>query len=70
MGLFPGYLCGANDLEAIVVYAKEKEIWLKNFLDLRKGIPCYGTFWWIYALLKPSELEQCFVEWVQSIIRR
>lgn len=61
-------LCGANDLEAIVVYAKEKEEWLKKYLTLSGGIPCYGTFWWIFVLLDPSELEKCFVDWVQSIM--
>lgn len=61
-------LCGANDLDAIVVYAKEKETWLKQFLNLSRGVPCYGTFWWVFALLNPSELEKCFVKWVRSIV--
>ena len=61
-------LCGANDLDAVVVYAKEKEAWLKRFLNLSKGVPCYGTFWWVFALLNASELEKCFVKWVRSTV--
>ena len=56
-------LCGAEDLEDVATFAQEKQEWLKSFLDNTGEIPCYSTFWWTFVLLKPEELERCFVEW-------
>jgi len=60
-------LCGADDLDAVAVYAQEKKGWLKSFLNL-ENVPSYTTFWWAFVLLKPEELECCFIQWVQSVI--
>lgn len=61
-------LCGAEDLEDVVTFAHEKKDWLKSFLDHADAVPCYSTFWWTFVLLKPEELERCFVEWVQALV--
>ena len=61
-------LCGAEDLEDVATFAQEKQDWLKSFLDNTDEVPCYSTFWWTFVLLKPEELERCFVEWVQSLV--
>lgn len=61
-------LCGAEDLDDVATFAQEKQDWLKSFLDNADAVPCYSTFWWIFVLLKPEELERCFVEWVQALV--
>jgi hypothetical protein len=61
-------LCGAEDLEDVATYAQEKKGWLKSFLNIPGTVPCYSTFWWTFVLLKPEELERCFVEWVQALV--
>jgi predicted transposase YbfD/YdcC len=59
-------ISGANDLKAVALYAKRKQRWLLNTLDLENGVPAYTTFWTVFALLNPKTLEQCFIGWVQS----
>lgn len=61
-------LCGAEDLEDVATYAQEKKEWLQSFLNVSDQTPCYSTFWWTFVLLKPEDLERCFVEWVQALI--
>ena len=60
-------LCGAEDLEDVATYAQEKKEWLQSFLNVSDQTPCYSTFWWTFVLLKPEDLERCFVEWVQAL---
>lgn len=61
-------LCGAEDLEDVATYAQEKREWLQSFLNVSDQTPCYSTFWWTFVLLKPEDLERCFVDWVQALI--
>lgn len=61
-------LSGANDLPDITLYAKQKEEWLISFLNLKKGIPCETTFWWVFRLIKPKELQNAFVNWMKSMV--
>jgi len=59
-------LCTANDLKGITMYAEGKEEWLKKILGIQK-IPSYSTFWWTFVLLKPSEIQNAFVNWARTV---
>jgi predicted transposase YbfD/YdcC len=59
-------ISGANNLKAVAVYAKHKQVWLTRVLGLINGVPSYTTFWTVFVLLDPIALEKCFVQWVQS----
>ena len=59
-------ISGANDLKAVAMYAKRKERWLIDTLELKNGVPSYLTFWTVYAILSPLDLEKCFVKWVET----
>jgi predicted transposase YbfD/YdcC len=59
-------ISGANDLKAVAMYAKRKKRWLTETLKLTNDVPSYWTFWTVFAILSPTALEQCFVQWVQS----
>lgn len=61
-------LSGANDLPDITLYAKQKEEWLISFLNLKKGIPCETTFWWVFRMIKPKELQNAFINWMKSMV--
>ena len=41
--------------------------WLKTFLSLPNGIPSHDTIVRVFALLEPTQLQECFVSWVKSI---
>jgi predicted transposase YbfD/YdcC len=60
-------ISGCNNWEEIEIYGKCKELWLKQFLQLPNGIPSHDTINRLFASLNPNELQNCFINWVQSI---
>ena len=60
-------LSGCNDWDEIQIYGEEKQEWLKQFLALENGIPSHDTINRLFAALNPRELQNCFLDWVQSI---
>lgn len=58
---------GAETWEEIEAYGHSKLDWLKTFLSLPNGIPSHDTISRVFALLEPSQLQDCFVSWVKSI---
>lgn len=60
-------ICGANDWVAVVHWAKTKESWLRQFLDLEYGIPSHDTFRRLFLRLKPEEFQCSFMSWIGSI---
>jgi len=46
-------ICGADNFVEVAEYGKEKEEWLKTFLELGNGIPSVDTFERIFGRLKP-----------------
>lgn len=62
-------ICGAETWEEIEAYGHSKSEWLKTFLSLPNGIPSHDTIVRVFALLEPTQLQECFVSWVKSITR-
>ena len=60
-------ICGADNFVAMETYGKSKYEWLKQFLELKNGIPSYDTFARVFARIDPNEFEQCFRDWISSI---
>lgn len=60
-------ICGADTWVEIEAYGRAKEKWLRQFLLLPNGIPSHDTFARVIARLKPEELQQCFVRWMQAV---
>ena len=60
-------ICGAETWEEIEVYGHSKVAWLKTFLSLPNGIPSHDTIARVFALLEPTQLQECFVSWVKSV---
>lgn len=60
-------ICGANDWEAIAEYGRTKQDWLKTWLELPSGIPSPDTFSRVLARIKPTELQKCFMGWMEAV---
>ena len=60
-------ICGCENWYEIEDYGKQKEPWLKTFLDLPDGVPTHDTYRRFFMWVNPKKLEQCFIEWIKSV---
>ena len=56
-------LCGANRWSEMEAFRSAREEWLKEFLDLRPGIPRVDTFGEVFAALNPDAFEVASRAW-------
>ena len=63
-------IAGAQGWEDIEEYGLNKQEWLKTFLELPFGIPSPDTFRRVFERINPKEFEQCFRQWVQSLVEK
>src|SRR5215467_9843259 len=57
---------GFADMQA---FGQAKRAQLKEFLELKHGIPSHDTFGRVLALLDPREFEQCLGRWIKQKIQ-
>ena len=60
-------ISGAEGWEAIEQFGKEKEQWLRRWIDLENGIPSHDCIARVLARLEPDKLSECFVCWARSL---
>ena len=60
-------VAGADGPNAIGVWAKSNEAWLRERLKLPKGIPSHDTIGRVLMALKPSAFQGCFERWIASL---
>ena len=57
-------ICGGEDFVDMEDFGKEREEFLRNFLELPNGIPDSDTFRRVFENLNPEELSECLVNWL------
>jgi predicted transposase YbfD/YdcC len=62
-------ICDADGWEDFEDFADAKASWFKTFLDLRHGVPSADTFRRVLSALDPDAFEQCFMNWMQSVVK-
>lgn len=60
-------ICGADGFTDMEEFGIAKESWLRQFLELPAGIPSHDTFGRVFARLKPTEFQRCFLSWVRAV---
>jgi predicted transposase YbfD/YdcC len=60
-------ICGANDWQQVVTFARKRRDWLQGFLQLPNGIPSHDTFERVFDRLNPAVFQQCFRDWMQAL---
>lgn len=60
-------ICGANDWQQVVTFARRRCAWLASFLALPAGIPSHDTFERVFERLDPQTFQVCFRRWVAAL---
>ena len=63
-------ISGADDFEEIAAYARAKQQWLEQHLDMPHGVPSAPTFWRVFSMLDAEDFVICFQNWVEAIAAR
>ncbi len=59
-------ICGADSWIDVQNYGLAKQEYLQTFLTLPNGIPSHDTIERLFARLHPTQLQQCFLNWIQE----
>jgi len=60
-------LCGAESYDSIALFGRENFAFLKQFLELKNGIPSHDTINRVFQILNPRQFERCFISWSQGL---
>lgn len=62
-------ICDIHFWEEIADFAKINIEWFRNNvgLTLENGVASHDTFQRVFQLIKPEELEECFINWTKNI---
>lgn len=63
-------MSGAEGWEDIEDFGRAKLDWLTRYLPFSNGIPKHDTIARVLSRLDPSEIQQCFINWVQAIAQQ
>lgn len=61
-------ICGADDYEEIALYGRQKETFLRTFLNLPNGIPSHDTFNRVLKFLDKKAFADCLYRWSKQIM--
>ena len=64
-----GVMCGCTDWEEIAEFSRARLEALREYLDLRNGIPSHDTFRRVMGLVDPQALERCYWAWYRPSCR-
>jgi hypothetical protein len=60
-------ICGANDWQQVVTFARHRRTWLETFLNLPNGIPSHDTFERVFDRIDPQAFLACFPRWIEAL---
>ncbi len=57
-------VCNGEDFPDMEEFGKQREEWLKKFLELPHGIPSSDTFRRVFERIAPEALSECLYDWL------
>jgi hypothetical protein len=63
-----GVIVGCDGPTAITIWAKAKQDWLKELLELPNDIPSRDCVRRVLSTLKPEAFQQCFESWIAGLV--
>jgi predicted transposase YbfD/YdcC len=60
-------MSGIDEWWFVADYARSKQRFFEQFLELPNGIPSHDTFARVFSLIDPDAFGECFVTWVTSV---
>ncbi len=57
---------GADNWVEVETFGKSKEEWLREFLELKYGIPSHDTFGDVFGMMDAEEFQRSFMRWVEG----
>lgn len=63
-----GVIVGCDGPTTIRQWAKAKEKWLREFLELPNGIPSRDCIRRVLTALKPEAFQECFASWIATLL--
>jgi len=63
-------LCGGTTCTDMAEFAEDKEPFLRDFLDLKNGLPSHDTFSRLFRLLDPVAFGECFSQFMREFSRQ
>lgn len=60
-------LCGADSWVGVETFGKAKENWLRQYLELKNGIPSHDSFGRLFAMLDADAFQKGFMRWVEAV---
>jgi len=62
-----GVIANCDDWPDIVLFARKRQTWFRQFLALPHGVPSHDTFERVFAHLDPCAFERCCIAWLQAV---
>jgi predicted transposase YbfD/YdcC len=62
-------ICGAETWTDVELFGNERLDWLRQFLELKNGIPSHDTFGRVFARIDSQQFQACFATWVQAVFQ-
>ena len=63
-------ICGAEDWVSIERFGKARCKWLKEFLDLKNGIPSHDTFSRVFSIIDNTAFCKSFMTWTETLANK
>jgi predicted transposase YbfD/YdcC len=58
---------GADGWEAIEEFGKDKLDWLRQYVELKNGIPSHDCIAYVLSRLSPAKFRECFMSWTHAV---